>query len=243
MPTPPPKRNRVTPMKGVLRVAKVALAVVAAGAIIGAVFGFASALQLIIWSGGHSQFIGRIVPGIFGMLVETAIGGAIIAAITSPLPIAMLLRKPLMPCAIRIVAITAGCTFLGSLFHPGLGLAYGGVSYLATCMIVPLFFHRSWPEPMYPPPLCSGCGYDLSGIVADLCPECARQRPEPRQCRVCAGPLPTPDQSAPEWNRHNMACRSCNYPYPYLLTCQRCGHALTPTDATCPGCHRPTGLT
>jgi len=243
MPAPPIKRTRLTLAKVVSRAVSVLAAVVIGGAIIGAVFGFACALHLIIGSGGHNQFGGLIVPGIIGMLLETTIVGAIITAITSPLPIAMLLRKPLMPCAVRIVAITAGCTFFGSLFHPGLGLACSVVSYLATCMIVPLLFHRSWPEPMFPPPLCSSCGYDLAGITADLCPECARPRPEPRQCRICTSPLPTPNQSEPVWNQHNLACRSCNYAFPYLLTCQRCGHALTPTDATCPGCHRPTGLT
>lgn len=187
----------------------------------------------------------RVVEGEIGVdvvamaIVLTPMYGCLVGAVVFPIPLLFVLRKPIARSMRRIYGWTSATT-LFAILNPTMALVVVGVVFIAMC-IEALRRPTVWPE-LVPPGRCAGCGYDLQGLDAANCPECGRGISRPRECRACYRPLPTPDQSAPYWNRYMLACQHCSNTFDWDLACQRCGHRLNDDTHTCPGCHRPTGM-
>lgn len=173
------------------------------------------------------------------VIVTAPMCGCLIGTLLFPLPLIFVLRKPIARSMRRIYGCTCAAA-LAAICGPTIGLIVVALVFVAMC-IESLRRPTVWPE-LVPPGRCAGCGYNLRGLDGASCPECGRNIPQPRECRACYRPLPTPDQSAPEWNRGIVSCQNCSNTFEWALSCQRCGHHLPPDAAACPGCHRPTGL-
>lgn len=166
--------------------------------------------------------------------------GAMAGAVTSPIAVLAMIRTDFIsPLVVTFLASSLAA--LTAVIHPAVGLLASLVAYLAACIVTLIRVPQTWPRPI-PPGACVSCGYDLKGLDADHCPECGKQRPSPRQCRVCLNPIRRMEFLRPAIVPSPVLCGSCRQHIGPDLTCQRCGHHFPPDAANCPGCHRPTGL-
>jgi len=216
------------------RLASIFLIACVGGVAIGAILGVASGIHIrFFWSVSTSSSVSVIFISIlYGVLIFGIIG-----VITSPLLVLALYRGRYSSDALFIYK-TCGWLALLALIFPPLGILVVAGAFITTCAYCARAGPFIWPA-IVPPGFCVGCGYDLHGIDADNCPECARHRNRPLECRVCsrafAWPWPTP-KSQPQ------ICSGCGHDLTANPLCQRCGNNLQPDAATCPGCHRPIGI-
>lgn len=166
--------------------------------------------------------------------------GAIVGVLSSPIAVVAVIRtEGIRPLTLTFLASSVAA--LTAVIHPVVGLICSLGAYLVSCVVTSLRAPQTWPPPI-PPGSCVRCGYDLRGLEADVCPECGKKRPLPRQCRVCLNPFSPVEFLRPSIIPWPIVCKSCRQHIGPDLTCQRCGDHLPPDAAACPGCHRPTGL-
>lgn len=207
------------------------------GAIVGAVLGIASAVHIwIFWSPGFETF-GQLIQGVALSTAYSAAFFGVLGAITSPLPMWALYRVRFNHSAFLIYK-TCDLLALTALIFPLVGVLAVGCAFVVMCAYRARAGPIVWP-PVVAPGHCIGCGYDLHGIDADNCPECARHRNRPLECRVCSQPTAWPWAANPS---RPPICSGCGQDLTPVPACQRCGNPLSPGTVNCPGCHRPTGL-
>lgn len=144
------------------------------------------------------MLVGSMVP--VAGTVAGMVAGGVTGLAGSPLVAWLLARRDPAACWRRILWPTAIWCAIG--FAVGLGcLGAGAGEYFGVVILltyggaVVSFFGlavscRVTQPPVWPPPLegrCKKCGYDLSGLVAAICPECGASHADPP-----ASPPPAP---------------------------------------------------
>jgi len=210
------------------------------GGVVGAVAALAG--------GWHAVLFWNSAPDSFGELIGSAVivvsyglaFGCVLGGISSPILMLAIVRKPLETAAFKIYKACALLALSIFVYPPA-----GAIIVIATFLIACFYRWRKdpvvWPA-VIQPGRCVGCGYDLAGITSDHCPECGRQRPTPRQCRVCLQPIPFIALQRQTPAVFVVVCKFCHHELGSDMVCQRCGHTLSSDSHACPDCRHSTDL-
>lgn len=105
-----------------------------------------------------------------------AVVGTVVGALFAPITYAFLRHRPLEPAGWTLGGIVTVSSAGTAIFNPLLSLPVMLLSYIATGF----FIYFMFPQKLLPcdPMRCANCGYDLTGLPADICPECGAKQGE-----------------------------------------------------------------
>lgn len=141
-----------------------------AGGLAGLAFGLTIAMDggiIFDWDGeasGVALMVQALQFGLFAQGVGLFLGGLSSAVIAPALSVTRL-DKALGPTFLPPVVVGV----LASILNPFLGIVLTGLTLLIAALISRRLFR--W----HPPGQCVGCGYSMSGLTTEVCPECGHE--------------------------------------------------------------------